>query len=63
MPKVCTMKDKTRLFDMRSPCKINSARNANQGSIWAYHIFGRFAVTGLIGAFLVPFFRITGLRA
>jgi hypothetical protein len=29
----------------------------------AYSLFGLFAVTGLIGALLTPYFRITDIRA
>jgi hypothetical protein len=41
-----------------SPHISNSARNANPGSIQAYHIFGEIPVTGLIGVFLKACFRI-----
>jgi hypothetical protein len=47
----CAMKNETCLFDIRSPYKINSARNANQGSIQANRIFCRILVTGLNRAF------------
>jgi hypothetical protein len=42
---------------------LNLAQNGNQGSILAYSLFGRFMVTGLIGALLIIFFRIPGIRA
>ena len=51
------------LFRPALPYISNRAQNGNQGSIWAYSLFGRFLVTGLIGAFLITFFRIPCIRA
>jgi hypothetical protein len=44
------------------PLVPNQAQNGNQGSILAYSLFGRFMVTGLIGALLIIFFRIPAIR-
>jgi hypothetical protein len=41
----------------------NRAQNGNQGLILAYPLFWRFMVTGLMGAFLILYFPITGIRA
>jgi hypothetical protein len=41
----------------------NKAQNSNQDSIQAYSLFGRFLVTGLIGALLTPYFQISCIRA
>jgi hypothetical protein len=49
--------------DLLSPYVLNRAQNGNRGSIRAYSLFGRFLVTGLIGALLITFFRIPGIRA
>ena len=48
--------------DLLSPYVSNKAQNGNQGSIWAY-LFPQVLVTGLIGAFLITFFRIPAIRA
>jgi hypothetical protein len=50
-------------LDLRTALDPNIARNGNQGSILAYSRFGRFLVTGLIGALLITFFRIPVIRA
>ncbi len=49
--------------DLLSPGLSNIAQNGNQGSILAYSFPGRLTVTGLIGALLTPYFRITDIRA
>ncbi|MDD1698907.1 MAG: hypothetical protein LUQ36_11130 [Methanoregula sp.] len=41
----------------------NKAQNGNKGSILAYSLFGRFMVTGLIGALLTSYFQIPGIWA
>jgi hypothetical protein len=48
---------------MRTSHVPKNARNGNQGSILAYSIFGQFLATGLIAAFLIPFFQIPVIRA
>ena len=48
--------------DLLFPDILNQAQNGNLNSIWAYSLFGQFMVTGLIGAFLITFFRIPGIR-
>ena len=48
-----------RLFQNMS----NEAQNGNKGSILAYSLFGRFMVTGLIGALLTSYFQIPGIWA
>jgi hypothetical protein len=52
-------RDTIPFFGLMSPHITNSARNANPGPIQAHRIFGRFAVTALIGVFLKACFRIT----
>jgi hypothetical protein len=39
------------------------AQNGNQSTIQAYSLFGPVPVTGLIGALLIIFFPIPGIRA
>ena len=51
-------RDKIPFFGLVSPHISNRARNANPDSFQAYLIFGRFAVTALIGVFLKACFRI-----
>jgi hypothetical protein len=52
---------RSSFFGLMSAHISDCARNANPGSILAYPLFDRNPVTGLIGAFLVPFFRIVDL--
>jgi len=49
--------------DLLFPYIPNRAQNDNRGSILAYSLFGRFLVTGFIGAFLNPYFQIPGIWA
>ena len=49
-------------LELQTTPERNIARNGNLGSIRAYSLFGRFLVTGLIGAFLITFFRIPIIR-
>jgi len=44
------------LSDLISPDLSNTAQKGNPGSILAYSRFGQSTVTGLIGAFFIPFF-------
>ena len=44
---------------MLSPLGTKMAQNGNLGSIQPYQVFGRVPVTGLIGALLIAFSRIT----
>ena len=48
--------------DMLSPLGDKMAKNGNRGSIQPYQVFGRVPVTGLIGALLITFSRISDLR-
>ena len=54
--------DGIHFLDMHAPHVSNNARNCNQGSIRAYPFLTRLMVTGLIGALLTPYFRITIFR-
>jgi hypothetical protein len=58
-----TSDGETSFLDLRTTHDPNIARNGNLGSIQAYSLFGRFLVTGLIGALLSTFFRIPVIRA
>jgi predicted benzoate:H+ symporter BenE len=53
----------TPFLDLLFPYVSNQSQNGNQGSILAYSLFGRFLVTGLIGALLSTFFQIPVIRA
>ena len=61
----CRKKDRlmpaTPFPDLLSPNVSNQAQNGNQGSILAHSLFGRFLVTGLIGALLITFFPIPAI--
>jgi len=46
-------------LDIHTPYVPNSAQNGNQGSKWAYFLQRRIFMTGLNGAFLSIFFRIS----
>jgi len=46
-----------------SPYVLNQARNSNPSPIRGYSFSGPVPVTGLIGALLITFSQITGLRA
>ena len=50
---------KILFFDIRYLYLRNIARNVNRDSNRVYPVFCRIFVTGLIGVFLVVFFRIT----
>jgi hypothetical protein len=58
-----TSDGETSFLELLLSIVLNLAQNGNQGSILTYSLFGQFLVTGLIGAFLITFFRIPGIRA
>ena len=51
------------LLALLVPHVSKKAQNGNQGAIQVYSIFRQVPVTGLIGAFLITFFRILNGRA